>query len=114
MINIHYYFSPLVADAPCKNGHTFTNYVYNKDATMEKDGTKTAKCDKCAATNTITATGTKWKNPFADVNIKAYYCTPVLWAYNNNVTAGMSATSFAPSSPCTRGQIVSFLYRCLG
>ena len=114
MINIHYYFSPLVAESPCKNGHTFTNYVYNKDATLEKDGTKTAKCDKCAATDTITAPGTKWKNPFADVSTKAFYYTPVLWAYNNNITSGTSYNMFAPNDTCTRGQVVTFLWRAAG
>ena len=40
-------------------GHKFTNYVYNNDATIEHDGTKTAKCDRCSATDTITAPGTR-------------------------------------------------------
>ncbi|MBQ7546366.1 MAG: leucine-rich repeat domain-containing protein, partial [Clostridia bacterium] len=40
-------------------GHSFTNYVYNNDATTEKDGTKTAKCDRCDETDTVTAPGTK-------------------------------------------------------
>ncbi len=40
-------------------GHSFTNYVYNNDATTEKDGTETAKCDRCDATDTRTAQGTK-------------------------------------------------------
>ena len=40
-----------------KLGHSFTNYKSNDDATCEKDGTKTAKCDKCTSTKTITDTG---------------------------------------------------------
>jgi hypothetical protein len=40
-------------------GHSFTNYKYNKDATTEKDGTETAKCDRCNATDTRTKPGTK-------------------------------------------------------
>ena len=40
-------------------GHSFTNYVYNNDATTEKDGTETAKCDRCTETDTRTAVGTK-------------------------------------------------------
>jgi len=52
-------------------------------------------------------------NPFGDVKAKAYYYDAVLWAVKYNITSGVSATSFAPKSPCTRGQIVSFLHRCL-
>jgi hypothetical protein len=41
-------------------GHSFTNYVSNNDATTEKDGTKTAKCDHgCGQTDTVTDTGSK-------------------------------------------------------
>lgn len=42
-------------------GHSFTNYVYNNDATIEKDGTKTAKCNNsnCTFTDTVTAPGTQ-------------------------------------------------------
>lgn len=39
-------------------GHSFTNYVYNDDATAEHDGTETAKCDRCDETHTGTAVGT--------------------------------------------------------
>ena len=42
-----------------KLGHSFTNYVYNNDATYEKDGTETAKCDRCDATDTRRKEGTK-------------------------------------------------------
>ena len=38
-------------------GHSFTNYVYNDDATCEVDGTETAKCDRCDETDTRTKTG---------------------------------------------------------
>lgn len=50
-------------------------------------------------------------NPFADVAVGSFYEKPVLWAVENGVTAGMSATSFGPNSICNRAQIVTFLYR---
>ena len=55
-------------------------------------------------------------NPFSDVRSDDYYYQPVLWAVNHKpqITDGVSATSFAPDKPCTRGQIVTFLYRDLG
>ena len=39
--------------------HSFGDYVYNEDATTEKDGTKTATCSVCGKTDTVTAEGTK-------------------------------------------------------
>jgi len=50
-------------------------------------------------------------NPFADVAETQYYYDAVLWAVEEGITTGMSAASFAPGSTCTRGQIVTFLYR---
>ncbi len=50
-------------------------------------------------------------NPFKDVKKSDYYYNAVLWAVKNNVTSGMSSTKFAPGDNCTRGQIVTFLYR---
>ena len=52
-------------------------------------------------------------NPFSDVAKSQYYYDPVLWAVKNEITAGTSATTFSPANPCTRGQIVTFLYRDL-
>ena len=53
-------------------------------------------------------------NPFADVAADAYYNSAVLWAAENGITGGTSATTFSPNNDCTRAQIVTFLYRCLG
>ncbi len=50
---------------------------------------------------------------FTDVPSTADYAEAVKWAVDKGVTAGTSATTFSPDSVCTRGQIVSFLYRAL-
>ena len=50
-------------------------------------------------------------NPFKDVPAGQYYYKPVLWAVEKNITKGTSADKFSPDSTCTRGQIVTFLYR---
>ncbi|MGN0824125.1 MAG: leucine-rich repeat protein [Candidatus Coproplasma sp.] len=42
-----------------KLGHSFTNYISNDDATCSEDGTKTATCDRCDATDTVTYEGSK-------------------------------------------------------
>lgn len=52
-------------------------------------------------------------NPFTDVPAGKYYTDAVLWAVANEITAGTSATTFSPENTCTRGQIVTFLYRCM-
>lgn len=49
--------------------------------------------------------------PFTDVPSNAYYADAVAWAVENGITTGMSATTFEPETACTRGQIVTFLYR---
>ena len=53
-------------------------------------------------------------SPFADVLDKEHYSfTPILWAYESGVTNGQTANTFGRTAPCTRGQIVTFLYRAL-
>ena len=51
------------------------------------------------------------ENPFADVDEGRFYTNPVLWAVSQKITSGTSATAFSPGKNCTRGEIVTFLYR---
>ena len=53
-------------------------------------------------------------NPFTDVAADAYYANAVLWAAENGITGGTTANTFSPANDCTRAQIVTFLFRCLG
>ena len=50
-------------------------------------------------------------NPFTDVAADAYYAKAVLWAAENGITNGTTATTFGPDAPCTRAQAVTFLFR---
>lgn len=50
-------------------------------------------------------------NPFTDVDPSDYYYEPILWAVEEGLTTGTSATTFSPKATCTRAQIVTFLYR---
>lgn len=52
-------------------------------------------------------------NTFTDVDSAAYYHAAVLWAAEKGVTGGTSATTFSPAAPCSRAQIVTFLWRCM-
>ncbi|MGN1310222.1 MAG: bacterial Ig-like domain-containing protein [Clostridia bacterium] len=54
-------------------GHSFTNYVSNNDSTCTKDGTKTAKCDRCEVTDTKADEGSK--KPHTEVIDKAVEAT---------------------------------------
>ena len=51
---------------------------------------------------------------FTDVPRDSYYCTPILWAFGKGITTGTSQTTFSPENTCTRGQIVTFLWRAAG
>ena len=53
-------------------------------------------------------------NFFVDVPADAYYYDAVLWAAENGITGGTSDTTFSPDAPCTRAQIVTFLWRAAG
>ena len=59
----------------------------------------------------LNETAKETNNPFTDVAPNAFYADAVLWAVANDVTKGTSATTFSPNANCTRGQIVTFLYR---
>ena len=54
------------------------------------------------------------ENPFVDVKEGTFYYKAVLWAVENGITKGVDATHFAPTQECTRGQIVTFLWRAEG
>lgn len=51
------------------------------------------------------------ENPFTDVSKDAYYYDAVLWAVEQGITNGTSATTFSPDATVTRGQTAAFLWR---
>lgn len=54
------------------------------------------------------------KHPFTDIKAGSYYENAVVWALDKNITSGTSATTFSPYAACTRGQVVTFLWRAKG
>ena len=52
--------------------------------------------------------------PFVDVSADAYYNQAVQWAQEKGITDGISSDLFGPEQPCTRSQIVTFLWRAAG
>ena len=53
-------------------------------------------------------------SPFDDVSADAYYNQAVQWAQEKGITDGISSNLFGPKQPCTRSQIVTFLWRAAG
>ena len=52
--------------------------------------------------------------PFTDVKAGSYYYDAVLWAVEKDITKGTSDITFSPDLNCSRGQIVTFLWRAAG
>ena len=50
-------------------------------------------------------------SPFTDVHSYDYYYEAVLWAVEQGITTGLTATTFGPDETVTRGQVATFLYR---
>ena len=53
-------------------------------------------------------------SPFSDVSTSAYYYEAVKWAQKKGITGGIGNGLFGPNQPCTRAQIVTFLWRAAG
>ena len=100
-------------------------------ATCMSEGTNNYTCETCGEIRieNVSATGEHTfangactvcgqadpnKIPFGDVKASDYYYDPVLWAVAKGITTGTSADKFSPEKACTRGQIVTFLWRAAG
>ena len=53
-------------------------------------------------------------SPFSDVSASNYYYEAVKWAQEKGITGGIGNGLFGPNQPCTRAQIVTFLWRAAG
>ncbi|WP_458863295.1 S-layer homology domain-containing protein [Acidaminobacterium chupaoyuni] len=94
---------------PTRAGYTFDGWYSNSNLTTKITS---------VTLNASTTVYAKWiensKNPFIDVATGTYYYDAVLWAVEKGITQGTSATTFSPLDYCTRGQIVTFLWRAMG
>ena len=104
-------------------GHSWGEWILTSPATAQTEGTETRTCSECGETETrsipkLTSEPTQEpnKNPFTDVSQGKYYYDPVLWAVSHDpqITDGTSETTFSPDAVCTRGQVVTFLWRAAG
>ena len=86
------------------NGTTDTTFSPDKACTRAQTMTflwRAAGCPKPHSDN----------NPFADVSADAYYYDAVLWAVEQGITNGTTATTFSPDVTVTRAQTMTFLWR---
>lgn len=102
----------LAAYKPTRAGYTFAGWFSDKALT------KAVTSVKLTANTTVyakwTQNGSTAENPFVDVKEGAYYYDAVLWAVEQKITSGTSATTFSPDASCTRAQMVTFLWRAAG
>ncbi len=90
-------------------GHRWDGGKVTKAATLLATGEKVYTCAVCGATKKEVLPVLPL--PFKDVAAGAYYEPSVRWAVANGVTSGTSADKFSPNDTCTRGQVVTFLWR---
>ena len=76
-------------------GHSFTNYVSNNNATCTEDGTKTAKCDRCDVTDTITDVGSAKGHNYADATCTAPKTCKVCGATDGEALGHSYATTWS-------------------
>lgn len=103
-----------------------SGYVLETISVIDKTGNDLKLTDKGNGKYTFTMPGSKVEikvtfmednsvlNFFYDVPNDAYYYEAVKWAAENGITGGVGNSLFAPNQPCTRAQIVTFLWRAAG
>ena len=101
-------------------------YVLETISVTDKNGNDLKLTDRGNGKYTFTMPGSKVEikvtfmednsvlNFFYDVPNDAYYYEAVKWAVENGITGGVGNSLFAPNQPCTRAQIVTFLWRVAG
>lgn len=92
-------------------------WAYSKGLVSGGELTPSAQCTRSMVVTYLwKLAGAPATNPnnFTDVPANADYAQAVAWAVEQGITSGTSATTFSPDATCTRGQIVTFLYRTMG
>ena len=123
-----------ISSTSAKRGSTVTitvtpdaGYVLDKLTVTDKDGKElslTKKSDteytfvmpagKVEITPSFVKQAEEPSRVFVDVKTGDYFYDAVLWAVEKGITNGTSAETFSPEAPCTRAQIVTFLWRAAG
>ena len=102
-----------------------SGYKLDDLTVKDKDGNELKLTDKGSGNYTFTMPAGKVDisaafskevelSPFNDVSTSAYYYEAVKWAQEKGITGGIGDSLFGPDQPCTRAQIVTFLWRSAG
>ena len=123
-----------ISSTSAKRGSTVTitvmpdaGYVLDKLTVTDKDGKELSLTKKSDTEYTFVMPAGKVEimpsfvkqaeepsRVFVDVKTGDYFYDAVLWAVGKGITNGTSAETFSPEAPCTRAQIVTFLWRAAG
>ncbi len=123
-----------ISSTSAKRGNTVTitvtpdaGYVLDELTVTDKDGKElslTKKSDteytfvmpagKVEITPSFVKQAEEPSRVFVDVKTGDYFYDAVQWAVEKGITNGTSAETFSPEDPCTRAQIVTFLWRAAG
>ncbi len=109
----HRYNAVVTAPTCTKGGYTTHTCATCGDSYTDSETVKTGHiisygvCESCKA---------RFPNPFYDISGNDWFYSAVMWAYYNQpqVTSGVDASHFKPKAPCTRAQVVTFLWRAAG
>jgi hypothetical protein len=93
---------------------SITNLKLTHAANPANKGTVQPAVSRAVAKLALNALKPVVVNPFADVREESYYYNSILWAAAKGITCGTDATHFSPDETCSRGQVVTFLWRSAG
>ena len=106
-------------DVPASHwAHDDITYVYENDLMNGTDGSLFSPESTTTRAQVVTVLyrlagqpAADWANPFWDVPASAWFHDAVTWAWENDITGGVSSTRFGAGNAVTREQLATFLYR---
>ena len=106
-------------DVPASHwAHDDITYVYENDLMNGTDGSLFSPESTTTRAQVVTVLyrlagqpAADWANPFWDVPASAWFHDAVTWAWENDITGGVSSTHFGAGNAVTREQLATFLYR---
>lgn len=106
-------------DVPASHwAHDDITYVYENDLMNGTDGSLFSPESTTTRAQVVTVLyrlagqpAANWENPFWDVPASAWFHDAVTWAWENDITGGVSSTHFGAGNAVTREQLATFLYR---
>ncbi|MDY3304441.1 MAG: S-layer homology domain-containing protein [Clostridia bacterium] len=92
-----------------KTEHQWDGGTIKVASSSTSAGNKVYTCKVCKETKTEVIPAR-----FNDVDSNGYYAPAIDWAFDKGVTSGTTDSTFSPNDECTRGQVLTFLWRAMG